>query len=1039
MLVNLVTQILSLTPRGLSSDQLLGRIRGGGLRPSAGEIAETLAFLSDSGVIATAAGRWRLAEVRRNAASPGTVGGTASPVVSSPGTRLRAIALGALPPRQGGADAPSPDDEAADSEPRADADWNKLLAYYAATQRLDPRGVVDERIDRHGQSWHLIRANGSWWQAEAMECPADALPPSFREALSRRSGSSCSLGYPIGVFESEGGGDIVPALLLAASFCFTGTKFRVEIADSAPVANPRWLELAARQLKGRRKEQLLEALFPEGEEDQFLEVVRRLANSAATLARAPLQPGQLDVELETGEAGHHNLAALFLPTSASFTQGAERDLEAMAAWPEEKLRKTALWSLLGPDGAGVEPVGQSPAPCGPRPLTHGQYNAAAAALTRPVSVIQGPPGTGKSEVILTLLSSIVLAGGSALLVSKNHRALDEVEQRLRPLAGEAPLLIRARDADGERDVKFEDALQLLAVGETQDALEAGEESVAGLREKSDRLLAAHQARADWIALNLQLCEVVDRLGRWEDEGPARTEREAGWRARLTVWLGSLWRRRSTEGGTDYATLVRSERDLRRGVETTSEIDADNIETLAALVAQEFPEVMERWARHITRPSQEERKILVDCRQALQFARNGQMPEAASRLMLRHRPIWAVSTLSAPARVPLIPALFDYVIFDEASQCDIASALPLMARARRAVVVGDPMQLRFIPQLSLNQEHALMDAAGLGKAGRHIVAQSANSLFDFVDRRPRVDRHFLSDQFRSDPEIVSYLNTEFYEGRLVAAQTRNRPPNGFKPGLAWHDIDGRTTREEGGNVNHAEAEAVVKLVITMIRDRSFDGSIGVISPFNAQVGLLMRRIKDSLSEAERSKVFVSTIDKAQGGEADVILFSVVVGPGAERGALTFYSRERRRLNVAISRARALCLVVGNRNYAGSCGVPTLERLARSSEHKPRPRDGFDSEWERRLDKALRQHGLEPFPQYPVGSRFLDLALDPGGKKIDVEVDGRRWHTDADGNRKVADLLRDRQMIALGWTVRRFWVHELAKDMESCVERIKRDLQ
>jgi superfamily I DNA and/or RNA helicase len=44
-------------------------------------------------------------------------------------------------------------------------------------------------------------------------------------------------------------------------------------------------------------------------------------------------------------------------------------------------------------------------------------------------------------------------------------------------------------------------------------------------------------------------------------------------------------------------------------------------------------------------------------------------------------------------LPLLPALFDLVIIDEASQCDIPSVIPLLARSRKAVLAGDPMQLK----------------------------------------------------------------------------------------------------------------------------------------------------------------------------------------------------------------------------------------------------------------------------------------------------------------------------------------------------------
>ena len=90
----------------------------------------------------------------------------------------------------------------------------------------------------------------------------------------------------------------------------------------------------------------------------------------------------------------------------------------------------------------------------------------------------------------------------------------------------------------------------------------------------------------------------------------------------------------------------------------------------------------------------------------------------------------------------------------------ASALPLLARARRAAIVGDPQQLSFVPSLGLGAERALMDANQIPRQGRASLAQSRNSLFDFAQGRPGVHRAFLPDQFRSAPEIVAWLGDEF---------------------------------------------------------------------------------------------------------------------------------------------------------------------------------------------------------------------------------------------------------------------------------------
>ena len=150
-----------------------------------------------------------------------------------------------------------------------------------------------------------------------------------------------------------------------------------------------------------------------------------------------------------------------------------------------------------------------------------------------------------------------------------------------------------------------------------------------------------------------------------------------------------------------------------------------------------------------------------------------------------------------------------------------------------------------------------------------------------------------------------------------------------------------------------------------------------------------------------------------------------------------------MNVAISRARAICNIFGNKTYAASCGIPHIETLVRRVNAATGARvggfdDRFDSPWEKRLYEALVERGIDPIPQHPVAGRFLDLAVIDEVRRpplrLDIEVDGVAFHTDADGNRLATDAWRDHQLQGLGWKILRFWVYELRDDMEGCVERI-----
>ena len=157
---------------------------------------------------------------------------------------------------------------------------------------------------------------------------------------------------------------------------------------------------------------------------------------------------------------------------------------------------------------------------------------------------------------------------------------------------------------------------------------------------------------------------------------------------------------------------------------------------------------------------------------------------------------------------------------------------------------------------------------------------------------------------------------------------------------------------------------------------------------------------------------------------------------------FLRNTRELMNVAVSRARAVCHVFGDREAARASDIRHIARLATSigAEGMPAgdPRDLFESPWEERLYDALVDAGLTPRPQYRLSGRRLDMALIEGDIQLDVEVDGETYHRDPDGFRKVSDIWRDHVVSSLGWRVRRFWVYELKENMERCVELVLRDL-
>ena len=115
-----------------------------------------------------------------------------------------------------------------------------------------------------------------------------------------------------------------------------------------------------------------------------------------------------------------------------------------------------------------------------------------------------------------------------------------------------------------------------------------------------------------------------------------------------------------------------------------------------------------------------------------------------------------------------------------------------------------------------------------------------------------------------------------------------------------------------------------------------------------------------------------------------------------------------------------------------------RFEREPLHRPTPQS---SNIERRFGEVLAATGLDPIPQQPVAHYFLDFALigqmNRLPVRLDVEVDGRRWHEELPGHLRMEDERRDQVLKWLGWRPIRFWTDEIERDETGCIDRIHRE--
>ncbi len=243
---------------------------------------------------------------------------------------------------------------------------------------------------------------------------------------------------------------------------------------------------------------------------------------------------------------------------------------------------------------------------------------------------------------------------------------------------------------------------------------------------------------------------------------------------------------------------------------------------------------------------------------------------------------------------------DYLFIDEAGQVSLADALVMGTCARNVVLVGDPQQLAQVIQ------------------GTHPAGTDASVLTWLIGEAETIppDRGiFLERTFRLHPDVCGYISDEFYEGRLRPDQRTAERTTPLGTGLRYVEVAHAGNRQESVE----EVDAVRAVVDELLGAGVGAGEVMVVSPYNAQVNLL----RDALPAA----VAVGTVDKFQGQEADVVVYSLASSSGGDVPRGLEFLLSRNRLNVAISRARCLAyLVASPRLLEVNCRTIPQMRLA-----------------------------------------------------------------------------------------------------------------
>jgi len=846
--------------------------------------------------------------------------------------------------------------------------------------------------------------------------------------------------------------------------------------------------------------------------------------------------------IEPKRPGLFNRCGVFLGGSNPYVHGLIQDLDEMMTKSKGHFEQTALVPLLRTKSTNIARATQDDV--GVRVFSPGdsasllnapQELAVEQAFQNDISVITGPPGTGKSQVVASIISSAVLHDKTVLFASRNNKALEVVQERLKKTCADPHALIRV---GGDYDDECGDLLQRMGNLPPR----AGAMPFKRQMQSIDLHLAALEE------LNKQLDEIADALGRislaedrfdvlkkkflpgtpnpyevvrrfsanelltYATHLEALLQKTSGMPAFLAKLLIRMQAGRGkkevealnavlTTFGIAYApTWPMSPGDLQREFKnlfpvidlvkaaaemsaTTADLGAasklgelfDQIQEHKMAISKKIPALLAAKVRENTAGQgmpEKTQEALQQYRETMPQLKGKKLNEDQRRIrleslghvfpdMLHRLPAWAVTNLSVSHRVPLEPGVFDLLVIDEASQCDIPSCLPLLYRAKQAVIIGDPLQLPQITQITRSVEDLFMRRQGLDGPENDHLRYTEKSMYDAAQAvTPRGASQFLASHYRCHPDIIRFANSaHWYEDRLdvFTEVTALKRPAFWRRGVEWVQVASHAVSHSSKGYHlPEEVRESIGIVKTLLEDRKYEGTVGVVCPLRGMVDLIRDGIEKTVDARllENAHFEAQTAHGFQGDERDVIIYAMAVHPGMPRGPCWFIADNKNLFNVALSRARACFVVVGDKDAVRRFTfedkpVEYLQQFVDYVEQLGDPTEPVEGDpvfspeqlWEERFYlQALKPAGIPVYSQYPLGPYKLDFALlrKDRQRKLDIEIDGESYHKDSAGKRLRRDIDRNiyvKAQDSRNWDIMRFWVYELREDMKSCLIKIQ----
>lgn len=582
----------------------------------------------------------------------------------------------------------------------------------------------------------------------------------------------------------------------------------------------------------------------------------------------------------------------------------------------------------------------------PIQLSEAQEKLVKSSINNTLTLIYGPPGTGKTYTIGAIALQHILNNKSVLIVSKTNTAVDVVYNKTKKLLDLELGVVRGGKSRTHltnfRRIVKSLMTRVYIIGYMVRSLQIEE-----------KITNKYKLNESLDHFNKKLKKHHKELTKLEKLFEREIEREVKWGKNLTITNPKFWDKFKKKFiaylnflqdpiWISFDKIIGHSGAFERNAQKAFKLNY--IKNAASTLESDFESFQNFY--EVLKTSNHDEKISL-------------FRHINIKHILNVFPIWCVSLSEIKDILPFHKELFDTVIIDEATQCDIASVLPSLYRAKKAVFAGDPNQLRhlsfvsYIEQKKLASKFDLNDISPVYKDYRNnsILDIAIHAVKDF-DQISMLDEHY-----RSQADIIRFSNQSFYENELRIMTSK---PESSQSLFLEKVMGKRTSR--GYNIK--ESNWILKRITKKIQEEEKipaeqATTIGILSPFRDQVEYIRSQIEEKLSieTIEKHKISIGTAYDFQGDEKDEMHISFCLDMDAHHSSYIHINKPEV-FNVAITRAKNKQYIyysVDPKKLKSSLLKEFLQQNPTVKKQKSKHRDQFLDE----VIEFLKNKGVEDF--------------------------------------------------------------------------------